>query len=53
MSEIASAASQALVDRAADWLMAQALRDADLETVVRGSCERLHGYAKGSLCSDG
>ena len=43
MSETASAASRALVDRAADWLMAQALRDADLEAVVRGSCERLHG----------
>jgi len=43
MSEIASAASRALVDRAADWLMAQTLRDADLEAIVRGSCERLHG----------
>jgi adenylate cyclase len=42
MSETASAASRALVDRAADWLMAQALKDADLETVVRGCCERLH-----------
>jgi adenylate cyclase len=43
MSETASAASRALVERAADWLMAQALRDADLEAVVRGCCERLHG----------
>jgi adenylate cyclase len=43
MSETASAASRALVDRAADWLMAQALRDAEIEAVVRGSCERLHG----------
>jgi adenylate cyclase len=42
MSETGSAASRALVDRAADWLMAQALKDADLETVVRGACERLH-----------
>ena len=43
MSETASAASRTLVDRAADWLMAQTLRDADLEAIVRGSCERLHG----------
>ncbi len=42
MGETGSAASRALVDRAADWLMAQALKDADLETVVRGACERLH-----------
>jgi len=42
MSETGSAASRALVERAAEWLMAQALRDADLETVVRGCCERLH-----------
>jgi adenylate cyclase len=41
MTEIASAASRALVERAADWLMAQALTDADLEAVVRGCCERL------------
>jgi adenylate cyclase len=43
MSETASAASRALVERAADWLMTQALKDADLEAVVRGCCERLHG----------
>jgi adenylate cyclase len=43
MYETVSAASRALVDRAEDWLMEQALRDADLEVVVRGSCERLHG----------
>src|ERR1700758_5079875 len=43
MSETASAASRVLVERAADWLMAQALNDADLEAVVRGCCERLHG----------
>jgi len=42
MSETASAASRVLVDRAAEWLMAQALKDADLEAVVRGCCERLH-----------
>src|SRR3546814_1244568 len=43
MSETASAASRALVERAADWLMTQALKDADLEAVVRGCGERLHG----------
>jgi adenylate cyclase len=42
MTETASAASRALVERAADWLMAQALNDTDLETLVRGACERLH-----------
>ena len=31
-----------LIDRVIDWLMDQALRDADLETIVRGVCERLH-----------
>ncbi len=42
MSETASAASRVLVERAGEWLMAQALKDADLEAVVRGCCERLH-----------
>jgi adenylate cyclase len=42
MTETTSAASRALVERAREWLMAQALKDADLETVVRGACERLH-----------
>ena len=42
MSETPSAASRALIDRADDWLMNQALRDAELEVVVRGCCERLH-----------
>jgi len=42
MTETGSAASRVLVDRAAEWLMAQALKDTDLETVVRGCCERLH-----------
>src|SRR5262245_66578864 len=42
MTETASAASRALVERAANWLMAQALNDSDLETLVRGACERLH-----------
>src|SRR5262245_73432 len=42
MGETGSAASRALVERAGEWLMAQALKDADLETVVRGACERLH-----------
>ncbi len=43
MSETTSAASRALIERADDWLMNQALRDAELEVVVRGCCERLHG----------
>jgi adenylate cyclase len=38
MTETTSAASRALVRRAREWLMAQALKDADLETVVRGAC---------------
>jgi adenylate cyclase len=42
MTETASAASRVLVERAAAWLMAQALNDVDLEAVVRGCCERLH-----------
>lgn len=42
MSDAASAASRALVERAADWLMAEALKDAELESIVRGCCERLH-----------
>jgi len=45
MAEHGSAASKALVDRTADWLMDQALADLDLEGVVRGCCERL--YAAG------
>jgi len=53
MSETASAASRLLVERVAEWLMAQALKDADLEAVVRGCCERLHGagvpIARGQL----
>jgi adenylate cyclase len=43
MNDSSSAASRSLVDRAATWLMAQSLKDADLETIVRGCCERLHG----------
>ena len=43
MGETSGAASRALVERAADWLMAQALKDADLKDIVRGCCERLHG----------
>lgn len=43
MSESASAASRVLVERTADWLMAQALKDANLEAVVRGCCDRLAG----------
>jgi adenylate cyclase len=42
MSEPVSAASAALLARTADWLMRQALADSDLESVVRGCCERLH-----------
>jgi adenylate cyclase len=36
------AASYALVERAVEWLMAQALNDTDLRDIVRGGCERLH-----------
>ena len=43
MGETSGAASPALVERTADWLMAQALKDADLKDIVRGCCERLHG----------
>ncbi|HUN51155.1 MAG TPA: adenylate/guanylate cyclase domain-containing protein, partial [Candidatus Sulfotelmatobacter sp.] len=43
MGEATGAASRALVERAAEWLMAQALRDADLKEIARGCCERLHG----------
>src|SRR5271169_3615674 len=43
MGETRSAASQALVERAAEWLMAQALKNADLKDIVRGCCEQLHG----------
>ena len=35
------AASAPLVDRVADWLMAQALGDAELDRIVRGCCDRL------------
>lgn len=37
-----SSTSNTLVNRVADWLMAAALDDTDLETVVMGGCERLH-----------
>jgi adenylate cyclase len=40
MIELAS--SRALVQDTAEWLMAQALTDADLEAVVRGCCDRVH-----------
>jgi adenylate cyclase len=43
MVETNGAASRALIERAADWLMAQALNDTDLRDIVRGCCERLHG----------
>ena len=43
MSDKTSATSRVLVDRATSWLLSQALTDADLETIVRGCCERLHG----------
>src|SRR6266481_517853 len=43
MGKTTGVASQALVERAAEWLIAQALKDADLERTVRGCCERLHG----------
>jgi adenylate cyclase len=34
--------STTLVNQVANWLMAQALQDTDLEAVVMGCCERLH-----------
>jgi hypothetical protein len=43
MGESTGTASQALVERTAHWLMAQALNDADVKGIVRGCCERLHG----------
>jgi hypothetical protein len=36
MGETSGAASRALVERTAEWLMAQALKDADLKDIVRG-----------------
>lgn len=44
MTELTSNGSvaQSLVQNVANWLMEQALRDSDLETVVLGCCERLH-----------
>jgi adenylate cyclase len=42
MGEASGAPSRALVERTANWLMAQALKDADLKDIVRGCCERLH-----------
>lgn len=38
---MATSTSSILVDRLADWLMTQALEDTDLETIVRGCCDRL------------
>jgi adenylate cyclase len=35
------ASSTPLVDRVAGWLIAQALGDAEVETIIRGGCERL------------
>ena len=43
MGETTGVASRALVERTAKWLMAQALKDTDLKSIVRGCCERLHG----------
>jgi len=37
-----SSTSNTLVNQVADWLMAKALDDTDLEAVVMGCCERLH-----------
>ncbi len=36
MTDRSNAVASALIERAAEWLTAQALADADLETVVRG-----------------
>ncbi len=41
MARTITASSSILVTRAADWLMEQALNDAELEVTVRGACERL------------
>src|SRR5271165_7157195 len=43
MGEATGAASRVLVERAAEWLMAQALKETDLKDIARGCCERLHG----------
>ncbi|MGH6932906.1 MAG: adenylate/guanylate cyclase domain-containing protein, partial [Dongiaceae bacterium] len=45
MSDRPTTVSASLVQRAADWLTAQALADSDLQTVVRGCYDRL--YAAG------
>lgn len=39
--KLPSSTSTALIDKVVSWLMKQALSDSDLETVVRGACERL------------
>ncbi|MFW6076171.1 MAG: adenylate/guanylate cyclase domain-containing protein [Hyphomicrobiales bacterium] len=38
---MATTVSATLVDKVADWLMAQALEDTELEALVNGCCERL------------
>jgi adenylate cyclase len=40
-SEGSRAVTRALVNQVADWLMTQALADADVNTIVIGCCERL------------
>jgi hypothetical protein len=38
---MATTVSATLIDKVADWLMAQALEDTELEDLVHGCCERL------------
>ena len=38
---MATTVSTTLIDKVADWLMAQALEDTELEALVKGCCERL------------
>lgn len=42
MNDAISSAAPALIHRVAEWLMARSLKDADLQSIVRGCCERLH-----------
>jgi adenylate cyclase len=43
MAEISErAGTRVFINRVNDWLMEQALIDADLETVILGACERIH-----------
>ena len=41
MTAVQYETSEILIDRVSDWLKTASLRNTDLETVVRGCCERL------------